>query len=135
MSLYTFAIFTPSCLLVLIESILDMQLTQLNVSQKFLFLLYLFLHLTSTHSKLFHLLPSANIKVSCSFHIALLLQAQWPMFKSCCWSCVEVLGKPLISCASVHPAVMGTWWNKKLNCNDWPQLRQSVQMVNSPHRR
>ena len=34
-------------------------------------------------------------------------------FDSCCWSCVEAYT------ASVHPAVMGTWWNKKLENCEW----------------
>ena len=36
-------------------------------------------------------------------------------------ACVEVLGKPLVSrrLCPIHPAVIGTWWERESQIDDW----------------
>ena len=40
-------------------------------------------------------------------------------FNSHCWSYVEVLVNFTLHTASAHPAVMGIWWNEKLETCEW----------------
>ena len=49
-------------------------------------------------------------------------------------SCVQVLGKNLsYQTASVHPAVMGTWWNEKME--NYEMALAAENALNSPQRR